>query len=515
MSEEQAKQEVEKAPVEEKKVVEETKPVENKSSKKFKAHISKHKSRVVKKIVKLMKDYPIVGAVNMENMPAGALAKMRGQLREQCTILMTKRRVMKFAFEEVASEKKGILDLVPHLKGMPALLFTKENPFSLYKFIKEKKTSAPAKGGQEAPEDIVVKAGPTPFAPGPVISELGAIGLKTQVVDGKIHITEDNVVAKAGEEISGDLAGMLLRLGIEPMEIGLDLVAVYEDGVIYDRKVLNIDEEAFAADLSNAARWAFNLAVEAGHFTKETVNVLIPKAFNEAKAVALEGNVMNDETKEEILAKAESQANSLKDEAKIEVGAAPAPKDDDKKEEEKPAEAPKEEVKVEEKPVEEKKEEAPKVEEKKEEVKETPAEEVAKEEAEVKEEIKEIKEEVKELKENPDPEKIKELKEEVKEVEEKLEDVEEKKAELPPTAKVIVEEEKKERVIDPEKQKAAQEGEALFDQLKKEGTLRNVEEKEVEKPSEPKSPQEIIADAHKKMADKDKVPSAHDLMKNK
>ena len=53
----------------------------------------------------------------------------------------------------------------------------------------------------------------------------------------------------------------------------------------------------------------------------------------------------------------------------------------------------------------------------------------------------------------------------------------------------------------------------MFEQLKKEGTLRNVKE-EVKKPREPMSPQDIIAEAHKKM-DKDKVPSAHDLLKKK
>ena len=60
-----------------------------------------------------------------------------------------------------------------------------------------------------------------------------------------------------------------------------------------------------------------------------------------------------------------------------------------------------------------------------------------------------------------------------------------------------------------------QEGEKLFEQLKKEGTLRNVEKKE-EKPRGPMSPQDIIAEAHKKVAEKkDDVPSAHDLLKKK
>ena len=58
----------------------------------------------------------------------------------------------------------------------------------------------------------------------------------------------------------------------------------------------------------------------------------------------------------------------------------------------------------------------------------------------------------------------------------------------------------------------------MFEELKKRGTLRGIEEEkkaEEMRPREPLSPQEIIAEAHKKMAAKKDVPSAHDLMKKK
>ncbi|MBR9691512.1 50S ribosomal protein L10 [Candidatus Woesearchaeota archaeon] len=388
-------EEEQKTEVGEKKVEETPKP---KESEKPEAHVSKYKTKVVKELVKLMKEYPIVGAIDMENMPAASLQRMRAQLREKVVMRMAKRRIMKYVFDEVKAEKKGIEKLIPHLKGMPALLFTKENPFSLFKTIKKNKSPAAAKPGQIAPKDIVVKAGPTPFVPGPVIGELGAVGIKTEVKEGKIHVKEDAVVVKEGEEVNLAASGLLQRLGIEPMEIGLDLVAVYEDGVIYDKKVLDIDEDAFLQSLSDAGRWALNLAVEVGYYTKETVNVLVPKAFREAKAVALEGNIMADAVLEEVLAKAERQASALKTEAKIEVGP---------QKEAKP-EAPAEEKK------EEPKEEKPKEEEKAPEPEQKPAEEKA---------VEEKKETpVVEKKETPVVEKKDEVPAEVPKVEEKAEE---------------------------------------------------------------------------------------------
>jgi len=413
--------------------------VEEKEKKETEAHVAGYKKKIVEQFVKLIKEYPIVGALNMEGMPAPQLQKMRQQLRGSVEILMNKRRLMKIAIEEAKNDKKGLEKLEPMLKGMPALLFTKENPFKLYKILDKSKSPAPAKAGQLAPKDIVVSAGPTNFVPGPVIGELGALGIKSEVKDGKISIKEDSVVVKEGEEINAILAGMLTRLGIEPMEIGLDLVAVYEDGIIYGKDVLAVDEVEFANNIDNAARWALNLAVDVGYYTPETVGVLIPKAFREAKEVALEGNIMCDLLAEELVEKAERQMNSLKSEAKIED--VTETKVDEKKVEEKPVEAPK---------VEEKAAEVPKVEEKKEE----PKPEAPKEEVKVEEKPKEQPTETPKV-EEPNVEEKKEPKPEEKPAETPKEEpkpevkeepkIEEKPVEAP-KPEVKVEEEKKEPV---------------------------------------------------------------------
>ncbi len=514
-----------------------------------KPHVSGYKKNVVGDFVKLIKEYPIIGALNMENLPASQLQIMRGQLRGKVVMLMTKRRLIKIAIEQAKAEKKGIEELEKYLKGMPALLFSKENPFKLYKTLKKSKSSAPAKAGQTAPRDIVVPAGPTTFAPGPVIGELGAMGVKTSVEGGKIAIQEDTVVVKEGEEIKANVAGMLTRLDIKPMEIGLDLVAVYEDGTIYTRDVLDIDEDKFLAQLQDAHRWSFNLAIEAGYFTKDTIELLVPKAFNEAKALALEANIMADAVAEELVAKAEAQGKALKDEIKYEekVGKEEAPKpeekkeepkEEEKKEEPKKEEPPKEEPKVEEKKpeppkeepkVEEKKEEDPKEEKKPEPVKEEPKSEVEEPvpEPEKKEEPKEAEEELekeveeletieKEQKETkPEPTETKEdVKTKAQELKERLEKARQSQTEVKEVPQVKPEPrksgiirmsaEEKAKIMEKRKQDI-ETGEDLFKKLQKKGTLRGVNQPEMDDtssnkviPGEKPSPEEIIKKALKK-----------------
>lgn len=284
----------------------------------YKARAAPHKKEAVDEFTKLIAEYPIVGAVNMENLPARTLQKMREQLRGTVVLRMTKRRFIKLALTNASKGKPGIEKLEEHMHGMPAMIFTKENPFILYKTLKKNKSKAPAKAGQIAPKDIIIPAGQTGFAPGPVIGELGGLGIKAGIVDGKVAIKEDKTVCKEGEKISTTLAAMLTRLGIEPMEIGLDLVAVFEDGMIYTRKVLDIDEDEYINNLTMGARWAFNLAMEAGVLTKETTETLITKAARDSRGLAVESGILASGVTEDVLVKAHRNMLAVKEAAKLE-----------------------------------------------------------------------------------------------------------------------------------------------------------------------------------------------------
>ena len=158
------------------------------------------------------------------------------------------------------------------------------------------KSSAPARAGQVAPKDIVVNTGPTSFVPGPIIGELGAAGLKTSVEGGKIVIKEDKIVANKGEVITSKVADLLNKFKIEPMEVGLKILALYENGVVYGGDVLNIEDSVYIDNVKKAYNEAFSLAIESGYIVKETVEHLIKKAELEAKAIAKETKVFASES---------------------------------------------------------------------------------------------------------------------------------------------------------------------------------------------------------------------------
>lgn len=273
------------------------------------AKISNQKKKIVKEFSELLEKYPVVGALDVQKLPAKQLMEMRTKLRGTAHIQMTKRRLLNVAID--GSKKENISELKQHLKGMPALLFTKDNPFALFKLLKKNKSPAPIKAGEIAPKDIIVKAGATSFAPGPIIGELGSLGIKAGIEGGKVAIKEDKIVAKDGDVISQKLAGILLRLEIFPAEIGLNLVAVYENGSVLDKSVLDIDEDAFMASIRAAASDAHALTIGIGLPTTENITQLLFKAQIDAQSLADGADIVTKDNVGKILSKAESQAGAV------------------------------------------------------------------------------------------------------------------------------------------------------------------------------------------------------------
>ncbi len=329
------------------------------------AHVAEWKKQEVEDIKKLIISHPVVGIVDMENIPAKQLQKMRELLRGQVLIKMSKKSLMKLGLEGASKEKNEVDALEDHLDGQPAFIFSETNPFKIYKTLEKNKTSAPAKANSIAPMDILVPKGDTPFPPGPILGELQQAGIPVTIKGGKITIKEDTVVVKKGERINDKLAMALAKLEIEPMEVGLDVLAVHEDGTIYTPDLLEVDEDKVRADIQAVYQQAFNLSLNSGYITKATAGAAIAKVVSEARNLAINATIFEPEVIGVILMKAQTQAlavdNTLGDsvEKKLEEIKAKeteaAPKK--AKVKEKPV---KEEAKSEKKPAEKKKAPEPK-----------------------------------------------------------------------------------------------------------------------------------------------------------
>jgi len=276
-------------------------------------HVAEWKKEEVKELKNLIESHPVVGMADLSDIPAPQLQKMRQSLRGSAMLKMSRKTLMDLALND--SGKTKVEALSNHMDGQPALIFTEMNPFKLYKILEGSKTPAPARAGSIALADIVVPKGDTGFMPGPILGELQKIGIPAKIEKGKIVITEDKTIVAEGEEISRDVASMLTRLDIYPMEVGIDLKAAYEDETIYTSDILTIDDEQTLSDVQKAYTQAINLSVNAVVFNSASTPALISKAAGEALNLAFNAEVLTSKTTDLLLAKAYSQMLALASEA--------------------------------------------------------------------------------------------------------------------------------------------------------------------------------------------------------
>jgi large subunit ribosomal protein L10 len=311
----------------------------------------------VEELKNTLANAPVVGVVDIHGIPAKQFSKMRARLRGKVGLHVTKVTLIHRAIDEVSADRPGLEGLKEVTFGQVGLVTTEENPFKLYKMMEKTKTPSPAKGGELAPNDIVIKAGDTSFKPGPIVREFQQVGIPAAIERGKVVIKKKAVLVKEGEPIPKDLAGVLPRLDILPLMLGLDLKAAFEDGMVYEPETLDVDTDAIMGQFAAGAAAAFNLAVNASVFNDVTIQPLLAKGHTYGLNLAVEAGIMTSETVEPILARAHGRMlalasqipDALDDDLKEAIGSAaaatPAPaeapadegkadEDDEKKDEE-------------------------------------------------------------------------------------------------------------------------------------------------------------------------------------
>ncbi len=273
--------------------------------------VPKAKLDEVSEIVSLLEKHDYIGLVRTEQIGSKQFQAIKKALRPIAVIHMARNSLMIRALEIAAKSKDNLDKLIPFIEGSCAFTFSDMSPFELNDLLQQNKAKAPAKAGSISPVDIVIPAGNTGFPPGPLISELSAVGLKTRIQGGSIWITEDHTVVATGDIVNRQQALVLSRLGIEPLELWLKLVVAYDNGVILKADVFQITKSHILDQLHTAGQESLSLAVSLGYISPDTIQILLQKAFSEARGLALAASYLSDDTTALILSQAELSAVAL------------------------------------------------------------------------------------------------------------------------------------------------------------------------------------------------------------
>jgi len=272
------------------------------------------KAETVERVAELAGKYPVIAVTTLSKVRSTQLMAVRKALRGHAEVYVVKNKLAILGLQNAGI--KNADQLLSHLSGQNALIFSTYDPFKLFLTLDKSHVYLHARAGDKAPNDIIVPAGNTSLPAGPVLSEFREAGISTKIEGGSIWVNRDSVALKKGGEVTPKLASLLSKLNIKPIRAGLTIAFAYEDGLIYAGDLVAIDLEKYRQSLVDAYSSARGLSVLIGYITKETGPEIIAKAYREAVAVAVEAGFVTEETAPAILGRAEAEAAALTAEAR-------------------------------------------------------------------------------------------------------------------------------------------------------------------------------------------------------
>ncbi|TET26751.1 MAG: 50S ribosomal protein L10 [Candidatus Bathyarchaeum sp.] len=268
------------------------------------------KADKVKELKEFISQYNAMGIASLEKVRAAQLQKLRKKLEKIAHFRVVKNSLITRAVSET-KDKVGIEKLEEYLTGSNLYLFTNLNPFKLVILLEKSRVTASARAGDVAAFDVIVPAGNTGLPPGPIISQFSAVGLRTRIESGSVWVSKATMVVKKGEPISVQLASLLSKLGIKPVELGLSLKVVYDDGSILTEEDLTVDLDEFRRSVEEAHQFAFSLSLEAAITLPENISFLLRRGHQEAYSLALNAGVSTPDTVADLIRKANTEMLSL------------------------------------------------------------------------------------------------------------------------------------------------------------------------------------------------------------
>jgi len=263
----------------------------------------------VEEIKELLKAYKYIGIASLQKVRAAQLQELKKTLTGKVYMRVLKNTLTKFALEKM--ETDDIKKLGDYLEGANLFMFTDINPFKLALLLERGKVKTTAKSGDIAAMDVVIPEGSTGQPPGPIISQLNAVGLPTRIESGSVWVSKDTLVVRKGEPIPELLAALLSKLGIKAVEAGLSMKVVLDEGMIITGDMLKVDVEETRKSIEQSNKEAFALTLSIVYPTTENMNILLQIAHKEAFALSLNAAVPTKETINDIIRKAHTEMLSL------------------------------------------------------------------------------------------------------------------------------------------------------------------------------------------------------------
>lgn len=247
------------------------------------------KNAYFQRLMKVCNEYPQIIVVNADNVGSNQLANVRNQLRaKDSVVLFGKNTMMRKAIRmnTAATGNNKLEKLLPYIKGNMGFILCKSDLKEVRDVINKNKVGAPARPGQVSAVNVIVPAGNTGMEPTKT-SFFQALNIPTKITRGTVEIINDFHLLKVGDRVGNSEATLLQMMNIKPFAYQLQIQAIYDNGSMYEPKILDIADEdlktSVSAAISNIA--ALSLAISLPNAA--SVPHMVANGFKNLLAIAV------------------------------------------------------------------------------------------------------------------------------------------------------------------------------------------------------------------------------------
>jgi len=241
------------------------------------------KAAYFEKLTTLFSANTKVLVVQCDNIGAAHLSKIRKQLRGQATVLMGKNTMIRKAIKN--SENAKWANIIPVIVGNVGLVFTNSDLAKVRDSLVTLRVPAAAKAGVLAPQSVMVPKGQTALEPTKT-SFLQALNIASKINKGTIEILNDVSLIKAGDRVGPSEAQLLQMLDIKPFTYGLEVRSVYDDGAVYEARILDLKDSDLLAAFSQGVAQVAALSLATHQATTAAFPHVVLNGYKNLLAIA-------------------------------------------------------------------------------------------------------------------------------------------------------------------------------------------------------------------------------------
>lgn len=239
----------------------------------------------------LLETYSKIFIVSCDNVGSKQFQQIRIALRGEAVVLMGKNTMMRKVVTAYLSKNPGhpYELLLSKIMGNVGFVFTNGDLGNVRELIEDNRVPAPARVGAIAPIDVVVPPGPTDCDPGQT-NFFQTLQIATKIVKGRIEITSPVNLLKAGDKVGNSEAVLLQKLHINPFDYGLVITDVYDNGSMFDVKVLDLTSNDLFSKFGAALSVLSSLCLQINYPTMASAPHSVANAFQSMVSIAIECN---------------------------------------------------------------------------------------------------------------------------------------------------------------------------------------------------------------------------------